>query len=385
MKQVLLALCVLFPTLASAQSVVITPATSLTCTDGQVPLKASGVWTCGAGTGTGTVTSAVLTSGALTKATGAGALANSICVESGTTLTCTGTGNFTSALQINGVGVVMPSTAPVLTGTNFTGIPAAGVTGTAAILGANTFTGSQVSTATGSAFAVIPSSAGAATYYVMDNTANVGGKRWRLGYTGASGSSVSSFDLYNQTDNVLAWSSTSAGNFTATGALAFGGGSAISSSSNVARLNTVNTFTGSIQTIDSADNALWKANRVSSAASAAVRLATAGAEKWLIGTRGDGSETFRFYSDASGTNVMSLTEAGEATFTGTLRANGAFYSGATIGVTCASAAAVTTTLGITTGCAEPFDLYQTLRPFVQQDIMDLVRAEVARQLNGGGR
>ena len=113
-----LIVALVLPGLASAQSVVITPATSLTCTDGQVPLKASGVWTCGAGTGTGTVTSATLTSGTLTKATGAGAIANSICVESGTTLTCTGTVNATAALQLNGTAYPSPTNIALLNAAN---------------------------------------------------------------------------------------------------------------------------------------------------------------------------------------------------------------------------------------------------------------------------
>ena len=45
------------------------------------------------------------------------------------------------------------------------------------------------------------SSLGSATYYVMDNTVETGGKRYRFGYTGAS-PDKGSFTLYNQTDNI---------------------------------------------------------------------------------------------------------------------------------------------------------------------------------------
>jgi len=54
------------------------------------------------------------------------------------------------------------------------------------------------------------SSTGSATYYVMDNTVETSGKRWRFGYTGAAG--IPTFSLYNQTDNVTAWVADAAGN-----------------------------------------------------------------------------------------------------------------------------------------------------------------------------
>ena len=53
-------------------------------------------------------------------------------------------------------------------------------------------------------------SAGSATYYVMDNTIETSGKRWRFGYTGAA--AASTFSLYNVTDNVTAWVADSSGN-----------------------------------------------------------------------------------------------------------------------------------------------------------------------------
>ena len=54
------------------------------------------------------------------------------------------------------------------------------------------------------------SSTGSATYYVMDNTVETGGKRWRFGYTGAAG--VSTFSLYNATDGVTSLVADSSGN-----------------------------------------------------------------------------------------------------------------------------------------------------------------------------
>jgi len=51
---------------------------------------------------------------------------------------------------------------------------------------------------------------GSSTYYVMDNTIETGGKRWRFGYTGAAG--IPCFSLYNQTDAVLSWVADASGN-----------------------------------------------------------------------------------------------------------------------------------------------------------------------------
>jgi hypothetical protein len=63
---------------------------------------------------------------------------------------------------------------------------------------------------TGSSIELKQNSAGAATYYVMDNTIESGGKRWRFGYSGAAG--IPCFSLYNQTDNVLSLVADASGN-----------------------------------------------------------------------------------------------------------------------------------------------------------------------------
>ena len=63
---------------------------------------------------------------------------------------------------------------------------------------------------TGSSIELKQSAAGAATYYVMDNTVETGGKRWRFGYTGAA--SIPTFSLYNETDAVTAWVVDATGN-----------------------------------------------------------------------------------------------------------------------------------------------------------------------------
>ena len=52
---------------------------------------------------------------------------------------------------------------------------------------------------------------GSPAYAVVDQSVNNGGKRWRFGHTGAA-SGFSSFDFYNQTDNITAMTLTSGGN-----------------------------------------------------------------------------------------------------------------------------------------------------------------------------
>jgi len=110
---------------------------------------------CG-GAGSGDVTkTGTRTAGTLTKWSSDGVITNSIITESGS-VASVATMNVTTAFTINGVSlnttgtlgnVVYVSTAPALTGTNFTGIPAAGVTGTAAVLNAaNVFTNGQTAT-----------------------------------------------------------------------------------------------------------------------------------------------------------------------------------------------------------------------------------------------
>jgi len=144
---------------AVAQSVTLTPATTLTCADGQVPLKAAGVWTCGTTGGTGTViTGSALTVGTIPKASGAAALVNSLLTESGTVVTVTGTMNWTAGSQLNGVAQqnVASGQSPTFTGTNFTGIPAASIlagtfgSGNYTIPGLLTVSGFGQSTFTGS-------------------------------------------------------------------------------------------------------------------------------------------------------------------------------------------------------------------------------------------
>jgi hypothetical protein len=52
--------------------------------------------------------------------------------------------------------------------------------------------------------------AGSATYYVMDNTVETGGRRYRFGYSGAS-ADQGSFTIYNQTDNITPFTITTSG------------------------------------------------------------------------------------------------------------------------------------------------------------------------------
>jgi hypothetical protein len=52
---------------------------------------------------------------------------------------------------------------------------------------------------------------GSPSYYQIDQTANTGGKLWRFGHTGGA-PGFGSFDIYNQTDNIVALSISSNGN-----------------------------------------------------------------------------------------------------------------------------------------------------------------------------
>ena len=63
---------------------------------------------------------------------------------------------------------------------------------------------------TGRSIELYQNATGSATYYIMDNTIETGGKKWRFGYTGAS--SIPTFSLYNETDNVTSWVADSSGN-----------------------------------------------------------------------------------------------------------------------------------------------------------------------------
>lgn len=166
---------------AWAQSVTVTPspipAVSVGCVL-QVQSLSPTVWICGSA-GSGTVTqTGTGTAGTITKWSSDGVITNSTITESGSVVTA-GTfnaANFTiGGANINTPGtlgnVVYASTAPTLTGTNFTGIPAAGVSGTAMTLsGTQTSTGDK----TFSGLLVVSSTSTAAVN--IAGALNVGGQ-----------------------------------------------------------------------------------------------------------------------------------------------------------------------------------------------------------------
>jgi len=89
-----------------------------------------------------------------------------------------------------------------------------------------TFTGNVtapriVANGTANAIELVQSTTGSATYYVMDNTVETGGKRYRFGYSGGS-SDKGSFTIYNQTDNITPLLLSGA-NATFAGAITVGG------------------------------------------------------------------------------------------------------------------------------------------------------------------
>jgi hypothetical protein len=86
------------------------------------------------------------------------------------------------------------------------------------VTGAGTFSGSVTVNSTAGSINLIQSSVGAATYYVMQNTVETGGKKYRFGYTGAS-LDKGSFSIYNETDDITPFliASTGAATFTSNG------------------------------------------------------------------------------------------------------------------------------------------------------------------------
>ena len=105
MKNVLLIVgLMLWAVPASAQTNITIPA-SLTCSDGFAIVFASGVPTCAATSGVGTVTNTSFTTGTIPKASGGAALVDSIITESGSVITVTGTMNATTAFTVNGTAL----------------------------------------------------------------------------------------------------------------------------------------------------------------------------------------------------------------------------------------------------------------------------------------
>lgn len=142
---------------------------------------------------------------------------------------------------------------------------------------------------------------GAATYYVIDNTVESGGKRWRFGYTGATG--VSLFSLYNQTDNVLAWAADSSGNL----------GLGVTPSAWLSAFKALELSSGSLAAISTNELDLGQNNFYSSSLGTWAYKTTSGATQY----RQTGSE-HRWYTAPSGTagnpitfnQAMTLTAAG---------------------------------------------------------------------------
>jgi hypothetical protein len=175
------------------------------------------------------------TTGTVAKFASSSTIGDSIITESGTVITVSNTVNAITGFQVNGAVQqnVVSGATPTFTGTNFTGIPAANVLAGSFGTGAFTFS-TQV---TGGSFV-------ATAGYVTDgaNRVHVAGSSGG-GYIlaqGADATTLGSLNIYlTESDG---GSLTTAGTFSSSG-LAWGGGSAISSSSNVAVLNAANVFT----------------------------------------------------------------------------------------------------------------------------------------------
>jgi hypothetical protein len=127
-----------------------------------------------------TFTGSVLITGSLTIAGASSAASYSGTTIYGSTAVCSPVGKFSTCLDLGGA-----------------------LTGTSA-----TFSGA-ISVTIGGAGITLTGVVGNNLYYVVDQTPN-SGKRWRFGHTGAIGG-FSSFDIYNQTDNITALSIASTG------------------------------------------------------------------------------------------------------------------------------------------------------------------------------
>ena len=125
------------------------------------------------------------------------------------------------------------------TQSGYTGYVFGGVNGTRLTIdssGKSTFAGNILATTTATGIELNQSSVGAATYYVMDNTVETGGKRYRFGYTGAS-ADKGSFSIYNETDALMPLlisgaNSTFAGNIIFTDGAAYSSAASIRQQSN---------------------------------------------------------------------------------------------------------------------------------------------------------
>ena len=118
------------------------------------------------------------------------------------TLVTDASGNITVSSGGGAGGPYLPVANPTFTGT-ITG-PNANIT--------NTVTTSRlVANGTANVIELNQSGTGSATYYVMDNTVETGGKRYRFGYSGGS-VDKGSFSVLNQTDNFMPFIISNTGN-----------------------------------------------------------------------------------------------------------------------------------------------------------------------------
>jgi hypothetical protein len=157
--------------------------------------------------------------------------------------------------------------------------------------GAATFSGSVTVNSTAGSINLIQSSAGAATYYVMQNTVETGGKKYRFGYTGAS-LDKGSFSIYNETDDITPFLIAS------TGAATFA------------------------STISLAEMATIIVSDISTGENRGLKLENTGGggKTWNItpGLTGSDNATFTIRNATDNVNALTIASGGAATFSGAI-------------------------------------------------------------------
>ena len=230
---------------------------------------------------------------------------NGVLYGAGTSaIAVTAQGGANTVLVAN-AGAPAWSNTPTLTGTNFTGIPAAGVTGTAAVLTGAAFTGSVTITSSAAVVAsIVNTSIDATVLYVTNNDASP--QNWGVATAGSSNvAGNGAFYIRDETASINRLVITPGGGVSITGAMALTGSVTITSSAAVVA-SIVNT------SIDA--TVLFITNN------------DASPQNWGVATAGSsnaaGNGAFYIRDEIASTNRLVITPNGAVSITGTLKIAG---------------------------------------------------------------